>query len=89
MARGKKKTGFEEQLKELEAIVGRLEGGDLSLEESLDLFESGIRMSRELQASLQAANLRVTRLLEGEGAREIPFEGGIIPERPDGSGDES
>jgi exodeoxyribonuclease VII small subunit len=90
MARGKKKTGFEEQLKELEAIVSRLEGGDLSLEESLDLFERGIRMSRELQSSLQAANLRVTRLLEGEGTGEIPFEGGAIPqEGQDGSGDEA
>lgn len=76
MARGKKKSGFEEQLKELEVIVGRLEAGDLPLEESLELFERGIRMSRELQSALQAANLRVTRLLEGESPREAPFEPG-------------
>ena len=89
MARGKKKAGFEEQLKELEGIVGKLEGGDLSLEESLDLFERGIRMSRDLQASLQAANLRVTRLLEGEETGEVPFEGGAVQEESDGSGDEA
>lgn len=84
MARGKKKEGFEEQLKELEALVGKLEGGDLPLEESLDLFERGIRLSRELQASLQKASLRVTRLLDGPGGKEVSLEVGGAP---DGDGE--
>jgi exodeoxyribonuclease VII small subunit len=76
MARGKKKTGFDEQLHELEEIVTRIERGDLPLEESLDLFERGIRLSRDLQAALQSASLRVTRLLEGEDLKEVPHPSG-------------
>lgn len=74
MARGKKKAGFEDQLKELESIVSRIESGDLPLEESLDLFEKGIHLSRELQAALRSASLRVTRLIEGDPPKEVPFQ---------------
>ena len=44
-----KKQTFETSLKELERIVRRLEEGELSLEESLKLFEDGVRLSRECQ----------------------------------------
>ncbi len=74
MARKTKAPGFESRLQELEGLVRRLEEGNLPLEESLDLFERGITLSRELQASLEAAQMRVTRLLEGGG--EAPFEEG-------------
>jgi exodeoxyribonuclease VII small subunit len=74
MKKAAKKKGFEAQLQELEEIVGKLEDGSLPLEESLLLFERGIKLSRELQTSLQAASLRVTRLLEGEGVQEASFE---------------
>ena len=84
MRKTAKKRGFEAQLQELEEIVGKLEDGSLSLEESLLLFEKGIQLSRELQASLQTASLRVTRLLEGEGIREAAFEPGV-EDRGDGA----
>ncbi len=73
MSRTARKAGFEDQLKSLEEIVERLEDGSLPLEESLLLFEKGIRLSRELQAALQAASLRVTRLLETEPPAEAPL----------------
>lgn len=74
MARGSKKAGIEAQLKALEEIVRKLEDGALPLEESLVLFEEGVRLSRELQASLQAASLRVTQLLDGDPPREAPLD---------------
>ena len=74
MARGSKKAGIEAQLKALEEIVRKLEDGALPLEESLVLFEEGVRLSRELQASLQAASLRVTQLLDGDPHREAPLD---------------
>jgi exodeoxyribonuclease VII small subunit len=80
-----KGPGIEERLLELEALVKDLEDGTLPLEESLDLFEKGIKLSRELQESLRKAEMRVTRLLEGEDAQEAPYHG---PEKPD-EGDES
>jgi exodeoxyribonuclease VII small subunit len=55
--------GFEEALKRLTAIVERLESGDLSLEQSLSLFEEGTRLSRTSQAQLEAAEKRVEELL--------------------------
>ena len=55
--------GFEEALKRLTAIVERLESGDLSLEQSLSLFEEGTRLSRTSQAQLDAAEKRVEELL--------------------------
>ena len=55
--------GFEEALKRLTTIVERLESGDLSLEQSLSLFEEGTRLSRSSQAQLDAAEKRVEELL--------------------------
>lgn len=59
--------GFEEALKRLTAIVERLESGDLSLEQSLALFEEGTRLSRSSQAQLDAAEKRVEQLLAVDG----------------------
>lgn len=61
-----KKQTFESSLKELEKIVGRLEDGELSLEESLKLFEDGVRLSRECQARLNQAERRIEVLLKDE-----------------------
>jgi len=55
--------GFEDALKRLTAIVEQLESGDLSLEQSLALFEEGTRLSRTSQAQLDAAEKRVEELL--------------------------
>ena len=58
----KKKTetaSFEEALTELEALVERMESGDLTLEESLAAFEQGIALTRHCQEALQAAEQKV------------------------------
>lgn len=55
--------GFEEALKRLTAIVERLESGELSLEQSLALFEEGTRLSRVSQSQLDSAEKRVEELL--------------------------
>ena len=54
---------FEASLSALEQIVRELEGGDLPLERSLELFEQGVRLSRECQERLQAAERRIEMLL--------------------------
>ena len=58
----RKKTeppSFEQSLSELEALVERMGGGDLSLEESLSAFEQGIALTRSCQQALQAAEQKV------------------------------
>ncbi len=52
-------ASFEESLDELEALVERMESGELSLEESLSAFERGIALTRSCQKALRAAEQRV------------------------------
>ena len=61
-----KNQTFESSLGELEKIVHKLEDGDLSLEESLKLFEDGVRISRECQERLNKAERRIEILLKDE-----------------------
>jgi exodeoxyribonuclease VII small subunit len=69
------KERFEDTLHKLEKIVSRLEEGDLPLEESLKLFEEGIRLSRFCEQKLDEAEKRVEVLLKDkEGVlRPRPF----------------
>ena len=67
---------FEASLDELEQIVRQLEAGDLPLDRSLELFEQGVRLSRECQKRLDEAERKVEILLRGnDGAyKATPFE---------------
>lgn len=69
---------FEEALKKLEALVERLEAGELSLEESLKAFEEGVRLARFLTNKLAEAEKKVEILLkDDEGVlKPRPFEPG-------------
>lgn len=71
--------GFEDALKRLTAIVERLESGELSLEQSLSLFEEGTRLSRSSQAQLDAAEKRVEELLAID-ANGLPVVRELDPE---------
>jgi exodeoxyribonuclease VII small subunit len=55
---------FEKSLDELEKIVRKLEDGDLPLEESLKLFETGVKLSRECRERLAAAERRIEVLMK-------------------------
>lgn len=62
---------FEASLEALEAIVHQLEGGDLPLEKSLELFEDGIRLSRQCQERLNQAERRIEVLLRDNQGRTV------------------
>lgn len=80
MARQKKIPVFEQSLSDLQALVERLESGDLSLEESLATFEQGISLTRECQSALQNAEQRINVLLEQNGTlTEQPHDGSLLP----------
>jgi exodeoxyribonuclease VII small subunit len=55
---------FENRLSELEKIVEKLENGQLSLGESLELFETGIRLVKDCEVHLQNAQQRIEKLVE-------------------------
>ena len=57
-------ASFEESLKQLEVIIGKLEKGDLPLEESVRLFEDGICLSNACKADIESAEGKVQILLK-------------------------
>jgi exodeoxyribonuclease VII small subunit len=67
MAVKKKAADFEQSLNALEELVNKMEQGDLSLEESLRAFSTGIQLTRECQTRLAEAEQQVTLLLEQNG----------------------
>jgi exodeoxyribonuclease VII small subunit len=62
---------FEASLEALEQIVHELERGDLPLEKSLELFEQGIRLSRQCQERLSQAERRIEVLLRDNQGRPV------------------
>jgi exodeoxyribonuclease VII small subunit len=70
---------FESAIAELEAIVKRLEGGDLPLEQSLELFERGVQLSRFCHSKLEEAERRVELLTERGEVKPAPASLGVDP----------
>ena len=67
---------FEDALKELERIVGRLETGDASLDESIRLYERGDRLRAKCAERLDAAQARIEAIrlgADGQPAGTLPF----------------
>jgi exodeoxyribonuclease VII small subunit len=78
----KKEKAFEEALSELEEIVNRLEQGDLPLEQALQLFEQGVKLSRLCHTKLDEAQKRVEILLKDADGKMTtkPFAHGASEE---------
>ena len=78
---------FEASLEALEQIVRQLEDGDLPLDKSLELFEQGIRLSRECQDRLSQAERRIEILLRDNQGRPVasPFKEPLPSETRDTS----
>ena len=57
---------FEDALAELETIVDRLDRGEIPLEQSIEAYERGTALKRHCERQLEAAKLRVERLVEGD-----------------------
>lgn len=70
MSKSAKKINYEDSVAQLETTISKLEQGDLSLEEALQSFEEGVRLSRECQTLLADAEQRVI-LLTADGEEEL------------------
>jgi len=62
---------FEQSLTELEALVAKLEQGDVPLEEALKTFERGVALTRQCQTALRTAQQKVEVLLARNGEETI------------------
>ena len=66
---------FEELMVKLEEITTKLEGESLSLDESVSLFEEGMKISKECNSKLENAEKKITMLInEADGIKEEDFE---------------
>jgi exodeoxyribonuclease VII small subunit len=73
--RSEKTPDFETALAELEALVEKMEQGDLSLDESLKQFERGVQLTRSCQKALKDAEQKVQVLLQRDGQDSLePFD---------------
>lgn len=61
-----KKT-FEENLQDLEAIVIKLENGDVALEDAIAEFQKGMVLSKELQKTLESAEKTLVKVMQADG----------------------
>jgi exodeoxyribonuclease VII small subunit len=65
----RKKENFEEALQKLEAIVAKMEEGDLPLEEALKAFEEGVRLARICTGKLDEAERKVEKLIRDQAGK--------------------
>ena len=70
----REKPTFEESLARLEEIVGMLERGDAPLEKGLELFEEGVRLTKDCHGLLQVAEERVRRFVKEDEDGEVRLE---------------
>lgn len=79
MADAIKDMSFEDALRELEAIVAKLERGEAPLEESISIYERGAKLKAHCEGKLKDAQLKVEKIvLDGNGnaAGTAPFDAG-------------
>jgi len=90
-AKPPEKMKFEEAMDELELIVGQMEEGGFSLDESIDKFERGIRLSQVCAKQLEKAELKVEKLTRtASGDLEVvPLDAGDEEDETPPSNDES
>lgn len=79
---------FEQSMKRLETIVEELEGGELSLEDSIARYEEGIKLSRRLTQVLDESEKRIERLVEKEGSAPTTEAMELPASRPAATQDE-
>lgn len=71
----KTKINFEKSLQELEALVEKLEAGNISLEDAIKYFEQGVALTKSCQKALAEAEQKVKILMEKDNNQELqPFD---------------
>lgn len=72
------KLSFEDALSELEVIVGQLQEGNVSLEESIDIYARGTQLRRHCEAKLRDAQEKIEKIIPNEdgsiGIEKVDFE---------------
>lgn len=78
-------ANFEEHLTKLESVVERLERGDLPLDESVRLFEDGMKLSSTCKKELEQAEGRIQVLVEGKAGKRKPADLDLVEDDETGA----
>ena len=79
MAEQTQQIDFEASLSQLETLVEKLENSEFTLEQSLSAFEQGVKLTRQCQQALSAAEQKVQLLVEENGqSQAVPFQGDAL-----------
>ena len=70
----KKKSHFEEDMKVLEDIVQKMNAGSLSLEESIQLFEQGLKLSKKCTEQLNQAQQKIQKIISSNSDEDLKIE---------------
>ncbi len=74
MAKKNEQNTFDQSLKKLEEVVKRLETGELTLEDSIELYQEGMELARQCHVKLEAAEQKVQQIVrENDQLRIEPF----------------
>lgn len=73
-----KEASFEERLEQLEALADKMEQGKQPLQEILQDYEAGVKLSRELQAELEQAKARMMEIKLGKGEGQVPVPSDVM-----------
>ncbi|UVC10068.1 exodeoxyribonuclease VII small subunit [Rhizobium sp. TH2] len=65
---------FEQAVKELESIVARLEGGDVALDQSIEIYERGEALKKHCETLLNAAETRIEKIRVDRGGKAVGTE---------------
>jgi len=75
MAKKETEISFEQAIELLERIVGQLEGGDVPLEQAIELYQEGVRLSHLCGVKLEQVEKKIEMLVEGDaGVIRKPFQ---------------
>ena len=69
---------FEKSVKDLETIIEKLNGGELTLKESIELYEKGIKLAKSMEKQLDDTEKKINIILEG---KEEPFDNSTQTEK--------
>ena len=61
-----KETGFEQEMKKLQKIVEKIESNEVSLDESISLYEDGLKLSKSLKKQLEAFEKKISEINDND-----------------------
>lgn len=74
MAKKKQEETFEEKLEKLQELMEKIESGEAGLQETINLFQDGMKLVKSCRETLDGAELQINKIVEGSDSETEPFD---------------